>query len=70
MKAENKVIFESISSIETENGFVKISLTNQSVNYCNALKKFTKKTEILYKEITRASKRLQAQRVDEVNQLY
>ena len=41
--------FESISSVETENGFVKISLTNQNVNYCAALKKFTKKTELLYK---------------------
>lgn len=47
-----------------------MSLTNKNVNYYNELKRFVTKSEVLYKEVTRASKRFQAQRIDEVNQLY
>lgn len=64
------MVFESIASTETESGFVKISLSNENVVYCSQLKKFVEKSEVLYKEVTRGSKRFQAQKIDEVNQLY
>ena len=62
--------FENIGSVETQTGIVTVELNNSNLTYFKELKGFVDKSEVLYKEVTRASKRFQAQRIDEVNQLY
>ena len=47
-----------------------VRLSNHNVTYRKELKEFVDKSEGLYKEITRGSKRFQAHKVDEVNELY
>jgi len=64
------VVYESIASTESESGYVKINLSNDLVHYCNNLRRFVDRSEVLYKELTRGSKRFQSQKIDEVNQLY
>jgi hypothetical protein len=49
---------------------VNVVLNNKNLNHFKELKNFVGKSEFLYKEVTRASKRFQAQRIDEINQLY
>ena len=64
------MIFENIGSTETQTGLVSVSLSNHNLAYYKNLKDFVGKSEVLYKEVTRASKKFQALRIDEVNQLY
>ena len=70
IQADDKEAYESISSIETASGYVDVRLTNKNVTYHQQLATFVEKNEVLYKEITRGSKRFQAHKVDEVNELY